>query len=157
LTYRPGYVVDKCLVCPGIAMLTQYAGDWSPFDMRETSDFLISSEWNMRNLSLSVGSGGLMTMFAPVKQAWEVLNQDDIIRLASDKWKPHQFNLLGNLLVEGIWLEQDLKDKYFENGGPYILNSTINEEVSIDYDEVRDVVMVKGGDLFFADIKGVDG
>jgi hypothetical protein len=149
--------LDKCLVCPGISMLVQYAGDWSPFDMRATSQFLISSEWNMRNLSLSVGSGDLMTMFAPVLQAWDVLNQDDIVRLASDKWKPHQWNLLGNILVEGVWMEQDLKDKYKEEGGPYNLMSMVNQTVAIDYDEERDVVMVSGGDLFFADIKGVDG
>jgi hypothetical protein len=53
-------------------------------------------------------------MFAPVLQAWDVLNQDDIVRLASDKWKPHQWDLLGNIWVEGVWLEQDLKDKYKE-------------------------------------------
>lgn len=111
----------------------------------------------MRNLSLSVGSGEQLTLFAPVKQAWAVLNQDDVVRLASDKWKPHQWNLLGNILVQGVWLEQDLKDRYIEEGGPYNLFSLINETVSIDYDEARDIVIVGGGDLFFADIKGVDG
>jgi uncharacterized surface protein with fasciclin (FAS1) repeats len=138
-------------------MLVQYAGDWSPFDTRATSQFLISSEWNMRNLSLSVGSGDKLTMFAPVLQAWDVLNQDDIVRLASDKWKPHQWELLGNILVEGVWLEQDLKDKYNEEGGPFTLTTLVNQTIPIDYDEERDVVMVSGGDLFFADIKGVDG
>jgi hypothetical protein len=157
LIYRPGYVLDKCLVCPGISLLVEYAGDFSPFDMRATSQFLISSEWNLRDLRLSIGSGAELTMFAPVLQAWNVLNQDDVVRLASDKWKPHQFNLLGNIIVEGIWLEQDLKDKYKAEGGPYNLYSTINQTVPITYDEERDVIMVTGGDLFLADIKGVDG
>jgi uncharacterized surface protein with fasciclin (FAS1) repeats len=125
--------------------------------MRASSQFLLSSEWNLRNLSQDVGSGGPLTLFAPVKQAWSVLNQDDIIRLASDKWKPHLFDLLGNLLVEGVWMEQDLKDKYTEEGGAYNLTSTIGENVLIDYDEERDIVMARGGDLFLTDIKGIDG
>jgi hypothetical protein len=137
-------------------MLTKYAGDWSPFDTKATAKFFIASEWNMRDLRQNVG-GANLTLFAPVKQAWSVLNQDDIVRLASDQWKPHQLDLLGNMLVEGIWLEQDLKDKYIENGGPYTLTSTINQLIPIDYDETRDKVIVSGGDLFFADIKGVDG
>jgi hypothetical protein len=149
--------VDKCLVCPGISMLVEYAGDWSPFDMRATSQFLISSEWNLRDLSLSVGEEGLKTMFAPVLQAWDVLNQDDIVRLASDKWKPHQWDMLGNIIVEGVWMEQDLKDKYKEEGGPYLLYTLINQTLAIDYDEERDVVMAGGGDIFFPDIKGIDG
>jgi hypothetical protein len=44
-------------------------------------------------------------MFAPVLQAWDVLNQDDIVRLASDKWKPHQWMIcLGEMCVEGVWI-----------------------------------------------------
>jgi uncharacterized surface protein with fasciclin (FAS1) repeats len=137
--------------------MTQYAGDFSPFDMRSSSQFLLSTEWNLRNMSQDVGSGDMLTFFAPVKQAWSVLNQDDIIRLASDKWKPHLFDLMRNLMVEGVWMEQDLKDKYEEEGGAYNLTTTAGEIIPIDYDAERDIVLVRGGDLFLADIKGVDG
>jgi hypothetical protein len=58
-------------------------------------------------------------------------------------------------IVEGVWLEQDLKDKYKEEGGLFNLISLVKRTVAIDYDEERDVVMVSGERPFFftVDIK----
>jgi uncharacterized surface protein with fasciclin (FAS1) repeats len=138
-------------------MLAKYASEWTPFDTAATAQFFTASGWNMRDLRQSVGAGGDLTLFAPTRGAWDVLNLEDVTRLGTPKWEPHQWDLLGNMLVEGIWLEQDLKDKYIEMGGPYTLNSTLSQLIPIDYDEAKDIVKVNGGDLFLSDIKGVDG
>jgi hypothetical protein len=60
-------------------------------------------------------------------------------------------------MLQGIYLEQDLKDLYEVNAGEYNLTSLAGENITFGYDAARDLIQYQGGDLFFTDIKGVDG
>ena len=161
LTYRHhdrvGYVVDKCLICPGVAMLTNYAAEYTIHNLRDVSQFLIASGWNLRDLSLSVGDGGPITMIAPVNAAWNFLNLDDTVRLATDKWKRHLFDLLKHLLIQGQYSKEDLKSLVEANGGPVNVTMLNGEHSVVTYDLQQNLVMIDGGKLFFSDVNGVDG
>ena len=152
-----GYVVDKCIVCSGVAMLANYAAEFTTHKLRDVAQFFIASEWNLRNLSLSVGDGGPVTMFACSDPGFSIFNLEDVTKLASDKWKPHQWDLLRHNLLQGIWTRQDFINKWKETNSKYNVTSLAGQDVLIDYDTERDVVLVNGGDMFEYDIKGVDG
>lgn len=137
-------------------MLVNYAAEYTSHNMKDTAQFFIASEWNLRNLSLSVGDGGPVTLFATADSGWNIFNIEDVTRLATDKWKPHQWDMLRHMCVQGIYLESDLKALY-DQSGPYNLTSLAGQPIAFDFDPVKNVMTVDGGDLFFADVKGVDG
>jgi hypothetical protein len=138
-------------------MLMNYAAEYTKHMMRDHAQFFIASEWNLRNLSLSVGDGGPITLFACSDPGFSIFNLDDVTRLASDKWKPHQWDLLRHNLLQGIWTEQDLIDKWYESRSAYNLETLAGQNITFDYDETRQVLTVDGGDLWYPNIKGVDG
>lgn len=152
-----GYVVDKCIVCSGVSMLANYGAEFTNYNLRDISQFLISSEWNLRNLSLSVGDGGPITLLAAADQGFSIFNLEDTTRLASDKWKPHQWDLLRHNILQGEYTEKDFKDIWAENQTAYNLTTLAGQNVEFDYDPEEDVVLVQGGKLWKPNIKGVDG
>ena len=161
LTYRHfdrvGYVVDRCLICPGVAMMADYAAQKTIHNMEDVSQFFVASEWNLRNLSLSVGDGGPVTLIAPSNTAWNFLGLQEKTRLATDKWKRHLWDLLKHLLIQGKYAKEDLKRIVEENGGPVNVTMLSGEHVVVTYDLALNLVMVDGGKLFLSDISGVDG
>lgn len=154
-----GYVVDKCIVCSGISMLANYAAEFTTYGMRDISQFLIASEWNLRNLSLSVGNGQPVTLLACEDSGWSVLSLENTTRLASDSWKPHLLDLLRHHLLQGDFTQEDFIDLYFNvhNEAAYNLTTLAGQNITFDYDTQHEVVTVQGGDLWYPDIKGVDG
>ena len=153
-----GYVVDKCIVCSGVAMLLEYAAVYSPYSLNDASQFWETSEWNLRNLSMSVGDGNPVTVFAAIDNAFDVFNAEDVARISTDKWKIHQWNFLHHNMLQGEYLEQDLVDLWYNNSGKeYNLTALSGENITFDYDEERKKVQVDGGDLWFSNLKGVDG
>ena len=156
-----GYVVDKCIVCSGVSMLANYGAEFTNYNLRDISQFLISSEWNLRNLSLSVGDGGPITLLASADSGFNIFNLEDTTKLSSDKWKPHQWDLLRHNILQGVYTEQDFIDLWYQNQTAYNLTTLAGQNVTFDlrHDEEtnKDVVLVQGGDLWYPNIKGVDG
>ena len=158
-----GYVVDKCIVCSGVSMLINYAAEYTSHKMQDHAQFMIASEWNLRNLSRSVGNGEKVTLLATSDSGWSIVSQEDVVRLTTDKWKPHQWDLLLHNILQGEYLEADFIRLWNENGKkPYNLTTLAGQNVSFDFAPDPDPnskgkVMVNGGHLWYPDIKGVDG
>lgn len=152
-----GYVVDKCQVCLGVAMLANVAAEYTvQYNMRDTSQFLIASEWNLRNLSQSVGDGTDITLFASVNTGWGAFDLEDVTRLASDEWNPHKLDLLRHFLVQGRHTYGDLYAKY-QSQGPFNLTSLAGQPLRVGYNEAAKAVTVEDGNFVYKDILGVDG
>jgi hypothetical protein len=154
--FSVGYVIDKCQVCPGVAMLVAVASEFTVYNLKDTAQFFQASEWNRRDLRQSVGDGTAVTLFATINTGWNFFNMEDITRLASDEWKPHQLDLLAHMMVQGTLTLKDLTTRY-EQEGPYNLTSLVNQSIPVDFNKESNKLMVGGGDVFFSDIQGVDG
>jgi hypothetical protein len=154
--FRVGYVIDKCQVCPGIAMLTDVASEYTVYQLLDVAQFFRASEWNLRDLRLSVGNGELLTLFASISTGWDVFNTEDMTRLSGDEWKPHQLDLLAHCLVQGRLTKEDLQERY-DNEGPFNLTSLVNQTILVDFNKATQKLTVAKGDLFFPNIQGVDG
>lgn len=151
-----GYVVDKCQVCPGVAMLVDVAAKHTIYNLKDTAQFFRVSEWNNRDLRQSVGDGTDITLFASINTGWGFFNLEDVTRLASDKWKRHQWDLLRHMMVQGAHTYESLKERYDEEG-PFNMTSLTNENILIGFDDTKQKVTVAGGEIFFPNIRGVDG
>jgi uncharacterized protein YvpB len=137
-------------------MLTNVAAEYTIYKMKFMAQFFRASGWNLRNLRESVGDGSPITLFASVDDGWKFFNIEDINRLAGEEWKPHQLDLLGNMIVQGIHSYQDLQTR-FDKEGAYNLTTIINQTILIDYDKANSKLTAAGGDIFFPNIQGVDG
>jgi hypothetical protein len=138
-------------------MLAEYAGDYTTHITKIVSQYFISSEWNRRNLSKSVGDGGPITLFAAVNDGWSSVNGEDATRLSTDVWKPHQLDLLRHMMVQGNFTEQMLRDRYVTEKGAYNMTSLANQTLQVMVDPVTNNLTIAGGSILFNDIKGVDG
>jgi uncharacterized surface protein with fasciclin (FAS1) repeats len=129
------------------------------FNLKDMSQFLMASEWNLDNISMSVGNGGKVTMFAGADDGWDFLNLEDITRISTDEWKYHLWDLLRHSMVHGEYLVQDLKNMWLfdYNETDFNMTSLANQNITIGYNKERDMVTVDGGNLWLGDIQGVDG
>ncbi|KAL7577256.1 hypothetical protein ACA910_003577 [Epithemia clementina (nom. ined.)] len=154
-----GYVVDKCVVCSGVGMLLDYASRYTETpNLKDAAQFWETSEWNLRNLSMSTGNGSAITLLAARDEAFNIFNPEDVSRISTDMWKNHQWNFLNHNMLQGIYLEADFARLWEENlGKPYNLTALSGENVTFDYDDARKVVLIQGGDMIKSNIIGLDG
>lgn len=151
-----GYVVDKCLVCPGVAMLVDVAAVYTKYNLKDTAELFRASEWNLRDLRQSVGDGSALTLFASILTGWSFFNQDDQTRLSGDEWKPHQLDLLSHMLVQGVHTKEDLLAQYNQKGA-FNLTSLLNQTIEVNLNTTMNDVSVAGGEFIKSNIQGVDG
>jgi uncharacterized surface protein with fasciclin (FAS1) repeats len=156
MAFSMGYVIDKCQVCPGVAMLTNVAAEYTTYNMRDTAQFFVASEWNLRDLRRSVGTGENITLFASISTGWGFFSLEDTTRLAGDEWKPHQLDLLSHMLVQGAFTRDDLKAR-FDSEGQFNLTTLANQMIQVNYDESKSTLTVDGAEVIFGDVQGVDG
>lgn len=152
-----GYVLDKCIICSGIAMLADYAAEYSTLNTKDAAQLFWGTEWNLRNLSSSVGDGTPLTMFASINTGFNFFTLEDTTRLSTDKWRRHLWDLTSHFLTQGVYSREKLMNMTKTNGGAWNLTMLTGENVTIDVDESRNMVLVDGGDLFMYDMKGQDG
>lgn len=149
-------MIDKCQVCPGVAMLTSVAAGYTQYNLKDTAQFFGASEWNIRDLRRSVGDGTNLTLFAAITTGWDYFNVDDLTRLASDEWKPHQRDLLAHMLVQGSYTYAQLLERYLAEG-PFNLTTLTNQTIEVNLDDSKDVLTIANGEIIFSDLQGVDG
>ena len=157
-THRVAFVTDKCLVCPGAAMLVQYAFEYGNFDgARDIALLFAQSGWNLRHLGLNVGMGGPVTVFAPIGGSWEQVPVADQERLRTEGWTLHGNDVLKYILVQGVYQVEDLYRIYQEEGRSYSLTALNGEDIIVDYDSGLDRITINGGVINVANLQAVDG
>jgi hypothetical protein len=137
-------------------MLVNVSSQFTSYQVGDTAMFFRASEWNMRDLRTSVGNGTDVTLFASIDKGWSYFNNEDKVRLTTDEWKRHQWDLLSHMMVHGIHTEETLRSR-FEREGPYNLTSLAHQPLMIDFDATTSQVTMEKGNLFKTDMKGVDG
>lgn len=135
-------------------MLAQYAADYTNYNVKDASQFFWASEWNLRDLNLSVGNGTQVTLFISLNSGWTEFNLQDTTRLATDKWQRHLWDLLSHMLVQGEWSYEKMEAKYNETGA---FNFTMLTGEPILVDKKDGEITFGDADIIYKDIKGVDG
>lgn len=146
------------MVCPGAAMLLQYAFEYGNFDgARDITALFAQSGWNLRHLGRNVGTGGPVTVFAPVGGSWEQVSIADQERLRTEGWLLHGNDVLKYIMVQGVYSVGDLYRMYQEEGRSYALTTLNGEHITVDYDPGLDRILINGAVINVADLEAVDG
>jgi uncharacterized surface protein with fasciclin (FAS1) repeats len=151
-----GYVTDKCVVCPGVAMLAVYTADYTSINMKDLSQFFESSEWNLRNMSMNFAGGAPVTLFASHNEGFFQINSQDTTRLLTIKWQPHNWDFLSHMMIPGNFTYEYLDKLYETKGGDFNLTSLANQSLPVTRAE-DGTLEVAGGKIFKTDIQGIDG
>ena len=152
-SFSIGFVLDKCLLCPGVAELLELSGTLANFDVQDTVDMLQLTGWNLRDISQAVG--GPFTFFASVRP--DVLSEQYLTRFKSNNWPLHRLEYLKSLMVAGKYSPEDLYRIYREEEGPYNLTTINGDSLLVDYIRLNDTLRVGGGDLVISNLQAVDG
>lgn len=138
-------------------MLANYAAEYTMYNMKDFAQYFVSSEWNLRNLSLSIGDGSPVTLLAADNAAFFDVTGIDTTRLSTDMWRPHLHDFLKHMTLQGNYTMEELKKLTEEKGGAYNITTLANQTIELTIDEDRDKLMILGGDVRRSDIQGVDG
>lgn len=127
------------------------------YNMKDMAQFLRASEWNRRDLSLSIGDGSNVTLFASMNTGFtQFLNREDMTRLSTDRWKRHLWDLLRHQIIQGARTYEDLREHY-DQVGPYEVTTLAEQKYTVDYDSASGELTIDGGRIVKRDIRGVDG
>lgn len=155
---RVSYTTDKCLTCPGIAMIIEYFHTITTLDVKETADFFrLTSQLDVSDLRRSVGLGGPITLFATMQKGWESIELADIARLRLEEWHVHRLDVLKGMMVQGIYNTRQLRAIYKEENGPFNLTTLNGGSLLVDYNAENDELIIGGGSIFASNIRGIDG
>lgn len=163
---RVGYILDRCVICSGIGMLVQYASEYShqyrsaSKGLKETSQLLDASLWNLRNLSMSTGNGEMITFFAALTPGYKnEFTAMDTIRLSTLKWIRHLRDFLHHSMLQGTHTLEGLKNQARKapKGKSVPLRMLTGQEVELKYDPETNDLTIGGARVVAGNIKGVDG
>jgi uncharacterized surface protein with fasciclin (FAS1) repeats len=138
-------------------MLANYAAEFTMHNMKDIAQFFVSSEWNLRNLSLSIGDGSPVTVLAADNTAFFEVTGTDTTRLSTDMWRPHLHDFLRHMILQGNYTAEDLKELAEKNGGAVNMTTLSGQTIEISVSEESGNLQVEGGDVAMSDIHGVDG
>jgi hypothetical protein len=150
--------VKKPLVPPGLAEVLGYTAEFTSINMKDMYQYFVSSGWNLRDLSTSIGTGqGNFSLFAPLQDGFGEFNIEVAVRISTLEWRRHLLNFLLHLIVTPARTQEEWTQIVADAGG-YLevkMLSGFNTVMTIDYDgELR----IDGAALLRPnDIKGVDG
>lgn len=138
-------------------MLANYAAEFTMHNLKDISQYFVSSEWNLRNLSLSIGDGSPVTLLAADNTAFFEVTGTDTTRLSTDMWRPHLHDFLRHMVLQGNYTDADLKALAEGNGGAVNMTTLSGQTIEISVSEESGNLQVEGGDVTYANIHGVDG
>jgi uncharacterized surface protein with fasciclin (FAS1) repeats len=154
---RVAYATDKCVICPGVTMLASYAAEFTMHNIKDVAQYFVASEWNLRNLSHSIGDGTPVTVFAADNTATFEVTGLDTTRLSTDMWRPHLHDFLRHMVVQGNYTADDLKKLAEEKGGAVNMTTLAGQTIEISLNNETGDLQVEGGKVFMSDMQGVDG
>ncbi|CAB9517689.1 unknown protein (Partial), partial [Seminavis robusta] len=93
-------IVTKPLVPPGL---------YTTINLKDMYQYYRSSEWNLRNLTRSIGTQqGSFNVFAPLQSGYGEFNIEVGVRISTLEWKRHLWDFLLHMTVEPAYTTDEL-------------------------------------------------
>lgn len=150
-------MLDRCLTCPGVAQLVEYADQTTDWDVSETATYLRESkaDWDLSNLREQLGTP--VTFFVPFESGWSTVSDAIRDRLQTRQYTGQRLDLIKHTLVPGEYWAKDLVQLAKEQGGSFKMPTLNGEPVLVEYKPETDDLFFEGGKLFVINIDGLDG
>lgn len=150
-------IVDKPLVAPGLAMVMGFCADFTTINLKDMYQYYVSSGWNLRNLTRSIGTDqGSFNVFAPLQDGFGSFNIEVGVRISTLEWERHLWDFLLHLTVEPARTSEEWTELVKDNGGKMsvkMLSGFPIEMAIID----EELTINKARIIGPYDMQGVDG
>ncbi|CAB9502787.1 expressed unknown protein [Seminavis robusta] len=148
----------KPLIPPGLAMLMQFCADYTTINLKDMAQYYRSSEWNLRNLSKSIGTQqGSFSVFAPLQDGYGVFNIEVGVRISTLEWKRHLWDFLLHLTMEPAYTTDELYQLLEDAGGTMEVKMLSGFHTTFALDDEGELTIDGARLLKPYDMKGVDG
>ena len=149
--------MKKPLVPPGLAEVLGYTALFTTINLKDMHQYYVSSGWNLRNLTKSIGTGhGSFNVFAPLQGGFGEFNIEVAVRISTLEWQRHLWDFLLHLTVEPAHTQEEWTQIVTDAGG-YLevkMLSGFNTTMRIEDGELT----IDGAKFLRpANLKGVDG
>jgi hypothetical protein len=151
-------IVQKPLVPPGLAMVMGYTGDFTTINLKDIHQFYISSEWNLRDLTKSIGTAqGNFSVFSPLEDGFGDFNNEVADRISTLEWMRHMWDFLLHLTVEPALTRDQWYQRVQEANNSLSVKMLSGFNTNFVIDE-NDVMLIDGSPFRNPyDLKGIDG
>lgn len=139
-------------------MLMGYTGDFTTINLKDMHQFFVSSDWNLRDLTKSIGTAqGNFSIFCPLEDGFGDFNNEVADRLSTIEWKRHLWNFLLHLTVEPALTYEEWYIRVQNNGGSETVKMLSSFYTTLRIDDDQELTI--DGSRFRRpnDLKGVDG
>ena len=151
-------IVKKPLVPPGLAMLMGFCAEYTTINLKDMAQYYKSSEWNLRNLTKSIGTDqGSFNVFAPLQSGYGEFNIEVAVRISTLEWKRHLWDFLLHMTVEPAHTTDEWYDIVEGAGGYLQVKMLSGFNTTMEINEDGDLTIDGPKFLKPYDMKGVDG
>ena len=151
-------IVKKPLVPPGIAMLMKFCADFTTINLKDMAQYYISSGWNIRNLTKSIGTDqGSFNVFAPIQDGYGEFNIEVAVRISTLEWQRHLWDFLLHMTVEPQRSMEEWKAMTEDAGGYMQVKMLSGFNTTFEIDEDGELTIDGARFLKPYDMLGVDG
>lgn len=151
-------IVTKPQVPPGVAMIMKYCAEYTTINLKDMAQYYKSSEWNLRNLTKSIGTQqGSFNVFAPLQEGYGEFNIEVAVRISTLEWKRHLWDFLLHMTVEPAYTTDELYQLVEDAGGYMQMKMLSGFNTTLQFDSEGELTIDGARFLKPYDMKGVDG
>ena len=139
-------------------MVMDFAAEYTSINLKDMAQYYRSSEWNLRNLTRSIGTGqGSFNVFAPLQSGFGEFNIEVGVRISTLEWKRHLWDFLLHMTVEPARTNEEWYQLVNDAGGYLQVKMLSGFNTTMQIDEEGELTIDGARMLKPYDMKGVDG
>jgi len=139
-------------------MLMKFCADFTTINLKDMAQYYISSGWNIRNLTKSIGTDqGSFNVFAPIQDGYGEFNIEVAVRISTLEWQRHLWDFLLHMTVEPQRSMEEWKAMTEDAGGYMQVKMLSGFNTTFEIDEDGELTIDGARFLKPYDMLGVDG
>lgn len=139
-------------------MLMIFCADYTTINLKDMAQYYRSSEWNLRNLTTSIGTAqGSFNVFAPLQDGYGEFNIEVAVRISTLEWRRHLWDFLLHMTVEPAYTTEELYEVVTDAGGYLEMKMLSGFNTTFEIDQEGELTIDGARFLKPYDMKGVDG
>ena len=139
-------------------MIMIFCADYTTINLKDMAQYYISSEWELRNLTKSIGTGhGSFNVFAPLQDGYGEFNIEVGVRISTLEWKRHLWDFLLHMTVEPAYTTEELYELVTDAGGYLEMKMLSGFNTTLRIEPDGELTIDGARFLKPYDMKGVDG
>jgi len=135
-----------------------FMAQFTTINLKDMAQYYKSSEWDLRNLTRSIGTGqGSFNVFAPLQDGCGEFNIEVAVRITTLEWRRHLWDFLLHTTAEPARTTEELYEAVEAADGFLPVKMLSGFETTFEIDDEGEITIDGARMLKPYDVKGVDG